>query len=368
MSHAKLLHCLLAASPPGYPVAETAGLLIVNFNTARQTLRCIESIQCGSTLPRRVWVLDNGSGADDLAHLLSQIQAMPAGMPELRLYRSEQNLGFAGGCNLLIDLALEDAQCEHILLLNNDAVAKPSLVSAMMACAMQTPAATGMVGARMHKLAHPEEVDTLGISLYRSLMPADRHTVVDKLLGPSGGCCLLKRGMLEHLHRVSGYYFDARYFCYCEDTDLVLRAVLSGYQTAFLDEVLAFHEGQASSGGGVNAFITYHGLRNSIWMHAKLLPTGVLLRFGAWLLLAHMLSIGRHGLLGRWGLLWRTYRDAFARLPEFWRERKRFQQLGSSLDVLLFSHISPGFYRARYFSHILRAERHRRKQQSQGAS
>lgn len=367
MNRPKLLHAVSAAAPPTCPMAANAGLLIINFNTAQRTLRCIESVRHGSMQPQRILVLDNGSHADDLAHLLSQLQAMPAAAAELRLYRSEQNLGFAAGCNLLIDLALEDARCEYILLLNSDAVATPALVSAMTASAAQTPATTGMVGARMHKLASPDEADTLGISLYRSLMPADRHTVADKLLGPSGGCGLFKRGMLESLHGASGYYFDTRYFCYCEDTDLALRAVLSGYQTAFLDEVLAFHEGQASSGGGVNAFVTYHGLRNSIWMHAKLLPADVLLRFGAWLLLAHVLSIARHGLFGRWRLLWRVYRDAFARLPEFWRERKRFQQGGTSSGIWLSAHISPGFYRARYLSHVLRVEQRRRHKQYQDA-
>lgn len=356
MNQPELLHTTPTVMTSDGTVAATATLLIINFNTARQTVRCIESVQQGSVCPLRVLVLDNGSSSEDLNHLLSRIKAMPEAANELQLYRSERNLGFAAGCNLLIDLALADHRCEHILLLNNDAVAEPGLVSAMVASATQTTAVIGMVGARMHKLARPEEVDTLGISLYRSLMPADRHTTSDKLLGPSGGCCLLKRTMLEDLHRQSGYYFDSRYFCYCEDTDLILRAVLRGYQTAYLDEVLAFHEGQASSGGGVNPFITYHGLRNSIWMHAKLLPAGLFLHFGALLLLAHMLSIGRHALFGRWSLLWRVYRDAFARVPEFWRERKHFQQIRGAQDVSLSSHISPSFYRTRYISHILRAE------------
>lgn len=356
MNESKLLHTTPTIMASDGAVAATATLLIINFNTARQTVRCIESIQRGFVRPQRVLVLDNGSSSEDLHHLLSRIKAMPAAANELQLYRSERNLGFAAGCNLLIDLALADCRCEHLLLLNSDAVAMPGLVSAMMVSAIQTPAIIGMVGARMHKLARPDEVDTLGISLYRSLMPADRHTTADKLLGPSGGCCLLKRTLLEDLHRQSGYYFDSRYFCYCEDTDLVLRAVLRGYQTVYLDEVLAFHEGQASSGGGVNPFITYHGLRNSIWMHAKLLPTGLLLHFGPLLLLAHVLSIGRHALFGRWRLLWRIYRDAFARVPEFWRERKHFQQMKGAQDVSLLSHISPSFYRTRYISHILRAE------------
>ena len=60
----------------------------------------------------------------------------------------------------------------------------------------------------------------------------------------------------------------------------------------------------------MRTFITYHGLRNSIWMHAKLLPASIFWRFGLLLVLAHMLSIARHGLFGRAGLQWRTYKDA----------------------------------------------------------
>jgi len=367
VSQLSILHTVPPAEPTLGSVAPTTWVLIVNFNTAERTLRCIASIQQGSMQPLRTLVLDNGSAPDDLAHLRSRIQEMPASIDELVLYRSEQNLGFAAGCNALIDVAVEDPRCEYILLLNSDAVAMPPLVSAMTARAATTPAATGMVGARMHKLAFPAEVDTLGISLYRSLMPADRHTLGDKLLGPSGGCCLLKRGMLEHLHRSFGYYFDARYFCYCEDTDLVLRAVLMGYESAYIDEMLALHEGQASSGGSINAFITYHGLRNSLWMHAKLLPKGVFFRFGILLVIAHLLSILRHGLFGRWSLLWGTYRDALARLPEFWEERQCLQRshpMDASLTALLLMSICPRFYRSRYISHIFRSEQTSRKNAS----
>ncbi|QIL78547.1 glycosyltransferase family 2 protein [Diaphorobacter sp. HDW4A] len=338
-----------------------AALLVINFNTACKTMRCIESILSGSEIPGRILILDNGSDAPDAAHLHAMLADLPAIGAELQLIRADKNLGFAGGCNLLIDQAMKLPDCLHILLLNSDAVAMPAWTAAMLNCAAQTPANIGMVGARMHKLSNPEDVDTLGIALYRSLMPADRHTVDDTLVGPTGGCCLLKRSMLEELHQISGYYFDERFFCYCEDTDLVLRAVLLGYETAYLNEVLALHEGQGSSGGNVSAFITYHGLRNSIWMHAKLLPVSLFLRLGPLLVLAHCLSIGRHGLYGRFGLLWRTYRDGLRRLPEFLRERKRYRSADRYEVEGLRARITPRFYRARYMAHVLRIEQHRRE-------
>lgn len=347
-------------APAGVPVLAQVGLLVINFNTARQTLRCLDSIAQGLALPATVLVLDNGSAPDDLARLLDGVKALAPSGFELRVYRSDDNLGFARGCNLLIEWLLADAACQQVLLLNNDAVAMPRLVERLSALAEHTPPEVAMLGARMHRLAAPRQVDTLGIALYRSLMPADRRSPDEVALGPSGGCCLLKRGLLETLREVSGHCFDPRYFCYCEDTDLVMRAVLLGYQGAYVDELLALHEGQASTGSSLNPFIAYHGLRNSIWMHIKLLPSGLFLRYGWLLLLAHVLTIGRHTLLGRWGLLWRIYRDALARAPEFWRERRSFRDKGQPIGARLTPYINPTFYRARYLSHVWTMERSER--------
>lgn len=347
-------------APAGTRVLAQVGLLVINFNTARQTLRCLASIGEGLAQPATVLVLDNGSTPDDLACLLDGVKALAAAGFGLRVYRSDDNLGFALGCNLLIDLVLADPICQQVVLLNNDAVALPHMVARLSELADHTPAEVGMLGGRMHRLAAPAQVDTLGIALYRSLMPADRRLPEELVLGPSGGCCLFKRGLLDTLREVSGYCFDARFFCYCEDTDLVMRAVLLGYRGAYLDELLALHEGQASTGSKVNSFIAYHGLRNSIWMHVKLLPPGLFLRYGPLLLLAHALTIGRHTLLGRWGLLWRIYRDALARVPEFWRERQAFRAKGRPVGARLPPYINPSFYRARYLSQVWTMERSQR--------
>ena len=160
---------------------------------------------------------------------------------------------------------------------------------------------------------------------------------------------MLARELVEHLLAVGGYCFDARYFCYCEDTDLVLRAHLLGYEPAYVDEVVALHEGQASSGGGFNRFIAYHGIRNSIWMQIKLMPTAVLARHGALLLLAHLLSIVRHTLSGHGGLLMKVYRDAWAERQAFVRERPRWVRGGLPGTPTLSARFAPSFYRAGYW-------------------
>ena len=349
---AEVLHLTAKVSTPTSGI----GVLVINYNTAPQTLRCLESIQQSKLLPDWVLVLDNASASDDYQYLLQNAQPPQAG--SLHVYRSETNLGFAQGSNVLIDLLLQNASCQRIMLLNNDAVAHPDLLGSLDEVLDMAGDVAGLAGGRMHRLAAPDEVDTLGIAFYSSLMPADRKTLDDIYLGPTGGCCMLTRQCVEHLLAFSGYCFDPRFFCYCEDLDLVLRALLLGYQPVYLDKLLAWHEGQASSGGGYNPVIAYHGLRNTLWMHIKLMPAGLLWRNGLLLLLAHFLMVGRHTMAGRFSLMWRVYRDALRDAPEFLRERKQLarQFHGSNAGKGVLSHrITRRFYRSGYLRLVLQA-------------
>ena len=340
-------------------VGRGVGITVINFNTAAQTLRCLASLDASDTPPDWVLVLDNASAPGDYDSLLAGCQGLQRSA--LRLYRSETNLGFAAGSNFLIDRLLAEPGCRFLGLLNNDAVAKPNMVGRLLDALAPAPGRIGMAGGRMHKLHAPEEVDTLGICIYASLMPADRHSTDDPYLGPTGGCCMLSRELVDALLAASGYCFDARFFCYCEDTDLVLRANLLGFEPAYVDEVIALHEGQASSGGGFNRFIAYHGIRNSIWMQVKLMPAGILARYGALLLLAHLLSIVRHTLAGHGRLLVDVYRDAWRGRQVFVQERARWVRLGLPGGPTLRQRFANRFYRAGYWRLVLQqlTRRHR---------
>ena len=349
---AEVLHLTAKVSTPTSGI----GVLVINYNTAPQTLRCLESIQQSKLLPDWVLVLDNASASDDYQYLLQN--ALPPQAGSLHVYRSETNLGFAQGSNVLIDLLLQNSSCQRIMLLNNDAVAHPDMLGSLDELLDSVGEVAGLAGCRIHRLAAPDEVDTLGIAIYSSLMPADRKTLDDIYVGPTGGCCMLTRQCVERLLALSGYCFDPRYFCYCEDLDLVLRTLLLGYHPVYLDKLLAWHEGQASSGGGYNPFIAYHGLRNTLWMHVKLFPSGLLWRYGIFLLLAHFLMVGRHTIAGRFSLMWRVYRDALRCAPEFFQERRQLagQLKDSNVATDAVIHlITRRFYRSGYLRFVLQS-------------
>jgi GT2 family glycosyltransferase len=341
-----------ASLGPHSGAGQAVGVTVINYNTVKQTLRCIASLGACTEPPAWIEVLDNASEPNDISQLQIQLPTLPH--TQIRLYRSETNLGFAAGSNYLIAKLLQTPQCQYIGLLNNDAVAKPAWVSELVNALETEQEQKGMAGGRMHKLEAPDQVDTLGICLYASLMPADRHDPSDPYLGPTGGCCLMTRTFLNDVIHSTGYLFDERYFCYCEDTDLVLRARLLGYSPAYTDELIALHQGQASSGRNYNSFIAYHGLRNLIWMQLKLFPASLLCRHGLWLALAHLLAIARQMVSGHPIVVCRTYRDGFRMAITMRSEHKKIKNETRISLKKLQNQLSKKFYRKGYLSFIIR--------------
>ncbi len=318
--------------------------LVINFNTAELTRRCTRSLADAGIA--RILVLDNASEAQDYARL----RAEPAACEGMRIIRSDENLGFAAGSNLLIEAALGESACRWVLLLNSDAVADAQ----GLARCLRTMQAAGhdLMGGRMLRLGMPPEseqaVDSLGITLYKPLLASNRKSTDHAYLGPTGGFAVYSRRFLEQVVLLHGYVFDPAYFCYAEDTDLCVRARLLGSSVGYTDEVVAHHEGQASNAGQYNDFILYHGIRNSIWMVAKCIPFWILVAHLPWVLTLHAGIVVRHVLQGRWRTVMRLYRDAIAGLPAV-LARRRIVQASRRVTLRAFrAYIDPHFYEARF--------------------
>jgi GT2 family glycosyltransferase len=318
-------------------------ILIINYRTAAATLSCVRAVLTQLPADAHVFVLDNGSGDDDTRELGAFAGAHSE---QLTLAASPTNLGFAAGMNRLIEQALADARVDQLLLLNSDTVPAPGFIAAMRAKLDANARVDMVAGALM--TSSSGNVDSLGITLYRSTLASNRKREDEILLGPCGGCALLTRRLLEDLHASHGEHFDERFFCYAEDTDLVLRARWLGYRPAFAAAAVAQHAVSLSSGGPDNDFVLYHGIRNSLWWLIKDAPAGWLLRSTPWFFALHVGICLRHLRRGRARVLWRLYRDAIKGWPEMRRKRSVIRKTRRVPAATFSRSVEPHFYERDY--------------------
>lgn len=326
--------------------------LVINFNTSSLTIQCVDSLR--ETGIRNVLVLDNASHSEDVASLRA---ALGNHEPSAQLFESLQNLGFAAGSNFLIDQALKHPTTRFALLLNSDAVAIPSGMREMLRIALEDN--LDLVGGKMLEAATRADrasssVDSLGIAMYRPLLASNRKTMDEEFLGPTGGCAIYSRRLLEELKTLHGYAFDPTYFCYAEDTDLCIRARLLGATAGYADTAVAVHTGQASSGGGFSDFVLYHGIRNSIWTVAKSVPLNAIIRNLPWIILLHLGIVVRHSLRGKIKIIFRLYAHALRGMPEMLEKRKVVQTTRRISPDHFNRFITPKFYETGYLKNVLR--------------
>jgi GT2 family glycosyltransferase len=121
-----------------FPITESpdVSVVIVLWNQAHLTLRCLQALLAQRGLTFEVVLVDNASN-DRTAELLSRVEGV-------RVISSAVNEGFLVGCNR--GVAAARGRC--ILLLNSDAFLRPGAIAAA-AAALDSSPNIGAVGARL---------------------------------------------------------------------------------------------------------------------------------------------------------------------------------------------------------------------------
>ncbi|MCF8296011.1 MAG: glycosyltransferase family 2 protein [Saprospiraceae bacterium] len=88
-------------------------IFLVLFNDRQHIPRLVESLKKQSCQDFQVWALDNNS-PDDSVIVLNELY------PSAEIFRSEENLGYAGGNNLLFNLLIKKGSSDYVAVLNTD--------------------------------------------------------------------------------------------------------------------------------------------------------------------------------------------------------------------------------------------------------
>ena len=272
--------------------------IVVNWNGVDCVDACLASLLCQTWPALEIIVVDNGS-SDGSRELIRARYGS-----RITLIESPVNLGFAGGNNL----GIRAAKGAYVALLNNDAVAEPEWVTALVRAA-EADRLIGMCASKILVLGDAGLVDSAGLLLSADgigrgrgrLEPdGEAYAGAAEALIPSGCAALYRRAMLDEIG-----LFDADFFAYCEDADLGLRGRLAGWGCRYVPTAVV-HHAYSRSTGAYSAFKAFHVERNRWFVVLKCFPAGAVLASVPY-------TVGRYAVQA-WGAL--TRRGATARLTE----------------------------------------------------
>jgi GT2 family glycosyltransferase len=217
--------------------------LIVVFHNSRHTMDAFRAGLQRISTPVHAWFLDNAS-RDGTFETLRDLCAN-GGFPfPAQVTRSDRNLGFAAGVNLLA----RQGSAEYLFLLNPDAEVEPHCLERLMEKITSGPN-IGICEARQVPREHPKTVD-----------PATGETS-----WCSGAAALIRREAFEEL----GGFDERLYFMYCEDVDLSWKLWLHGWKCIYVPSAVVRHWTQDLTPGKKRMQENYFSFRNSLFLYHR---------------------------------------------------------------------------------------------------
>ncbi len=224
-----------------------ASVIVLGYNGRQYLDACISSV-IDQDMPRESYEIvyvDNGS-ADGSAEFVSER------FPEVRVLRLERNFGFAEGNNR----GVPETHGKYVAALNQDTVCHRRWLSELVAALEADPNAKAahsniltpwcpgyqaMDRERWPEIVHVAELSRYGFVSYeqRPFSPEPIETIF-----LAGAATLVEREVIERF----GYFFDADFFTYCEDTDLALRLRNLGYRNLLVPTSVVYHDLTPSTG------------------------------------------------------------------------------------------------------------------------
>jgi GT2 family glycosyltransferase len=231
--------------------------VVIGYNNPQLTAACIESFRhVGRAIP--VWLYDNAS-SPELRQVATKL--------DVPYFRSERNLGFAGGANLAIDWALNTENPRAVCLVNNDIV-----VSEAFAQSLEPELEHFLVDPRLAAMtpllyidANYTTPENFGVLYYRSGLAFQNRTGrLDPRALLNGAFLFLKSGVCRQLIAEDRAVFRESYFFNAEDIELSLRLLSRSYTIRVNPNLRAQHFGsQSAQHISVTSF--WLAWRNLLW-------------------------------------------------------------------------------------------------------
>lgn len=210
-------------------------VVVVHWNSPGDCAKTVEQLRA-SSVPVRITVVDNASERANRAELADLL----AGVADVEILDCPANLGFGPGANVGLERFLADKDgSEWVALVPHDVQLATDTLEAMLAAAGEAPNAGlccadvgdgmvpvidpyfgGMAVPATSLAGGPGEISPGKIATEPGWEEVDY---------PHGTLMMLRRSCLEEVG-----LFDERFFSYCEEADLALRARHAGWRVGLI--------------------------------------------------------------------------------------------------------------------------------------
>ncbi len=287
--------------------------LIVTWNSQATIRDCLDSINknCQNLSPE-VLVWDNASKDET-------VKVIKTDFPQVKLFQSERNLGFAGGNNALVD----KADSEFILFLNPDTVIMNDSVNRMLKYIKENNTVVALGPKLLYtdnsfQLSYarfPNLRTELFTKIYQRSTNQKRSWVLKYLERNSsktkevdwvsGACLLTRREVLNSVGK-----FDENFFLYFEDADLCYRMKSKGKIIYFPEAQVMHVVGSSTKSQNLKteyhyrkSQLCYYSLHNS-WFSNLILKLYLSAKFGLTFIFSNAKRKEWYGKIV--GLIWST--------------------------------------------------------------
>lgn len=254
---------------PAAPGALSFGVIVLNWNNAQETMRCVESLETTDPPPDHVVIVDNGSADDSVARLeewadehwiwrlsggmssaVGERQAPQGKTPWLVIARAGANRGFAGGNNVGIRYLQQRTTVTHFLLLNNDATLAPDFFAEIARAIGSYPSAGLLSGTIFEDPDRNRVWYAGGVEHSIRVLMQHKHQVPDSSDPEptqfiSGCAMVVSRAVVESIGPLAECYFPA----YWEDGEYSFRARQAGFPVLYAPKALVYHKVGATVSG-----------------------------------------------------------------------------------------------------------------------
>lgn len=231
-------------------------IITINYNGLANTCALIETIPFND-YSLEVIVVDNASSEDEATHIEQRY-------PKIKVIRSKENLGFAGGNNLGIQAALG----KYLFFVNNDTIFKEFNIQSLVE-RLESNSRIGMVCPKIRFAWGSCPIQFAGYT------PLSRITLRNKAIGygeedlgqydiahstpyAHGAAMMVKREAVEKAGMMPECYF-----LYYEELDWSMMIRRAGYEIWYEPTCTIYHK-ESQATGQESALRTYYITRNRL--------------------------------------------------------------------------------------------------------